>query len=73
MGQIALTAGSPPRSSILAWALSKVALPFCAECGHEVVETLVEKETGKGLDAAAIWSAGLSAFSASGLSNADSD
>jgi hypothetical protein len=34
---------------------------------------LVEKETGKGLDAAAIWSAGLSAFSASGLSSADSD
>ena len=51
----------------------KVPPPFCAECGHEVVETLVEKETGKGLDAAAIWSAGLSAFSASGLSNADSD
>jgi hypothetical protein len=46
---------------------------FCAEYGHEVVETLVEKETGKGLDAAAIWSAGLSAFSASGLSSADSD
>ena len=51
----------------------KVPPRFCAECGHEVVETLVEKETGKGLDAAAIWSAGLSAFSASGLSSADSD
>jgi hypothetical protein len=36
---------------------------FCSGCGHEVVETLVEKETGKGLDAAAIWSAGLSADS----------
>jgi hypothetical protein len=41
------------------------------EYGHEVVETLVENGTGKGLDAAAIWSAGLSAFSASGLSSAD--
>jgi hypothetical protein len=46
---------------------------FRAASGHEVVETLVEKKTGKGLHAAAIWSAGLSAFSASGLSSADSD
>jgi len=46
---------------------------FCAEYGHEVVETLVEKETGKGFDAVAVWSAGLSAFSASGRSSVDSD
>ena len=51
----------------------KVPPRFCAEYGHEVVETLVEKKTGKGLDAAATWSAGLTAFSASGLSSADSD
>jgi hypothetical protein len=36
---------------------------FSAESGHEIVETLVEKETGEGLDAAVIWSAGLSADS----------
>jgi hypothetical protein len=46
---------------------------FCAEYGHEVVETLVGKETGKGFDATAIWSAGLSAFSASRPSSADSN
>jgi len=59
--------GSPRRSPLFPQAVDARAA-FMHRCaGHSFVET------GKGLDAAAIWSAGLSAFSASGLSSADSD